>query len=808
MRCFSTLVVCALVISVAGIALADDSVLTKFWEEQRSAEQPGRMATQGPSTKALVGIEFGTVSRELLAKAEPDECFTEIGLGPTPLPCTGEARPKTNQGYVWGMVDVGDDVWFGTVANTQCIVAGTMIGQALGAPLPPIETNSWVCEFGAPGWNPVGDQRPPMLYAYHTATDTLEDLTVGMGADLVELAKVVGIRAAGSQDGVVLFAGPTVEGDVHMFAFQTDGTYIGASEFPDWIETRRFANLNGELYLGIGVGPIAPNPPGGMVVRWDGDAADPFDFVPVTYLPGEQVAEIAEHNGRLAAGTWAIPQVAGPLGESSGVWISPDPVDGVVDLADGPWTKFWEISDYEPNQVNSLVTGVGAMASYGGNLYWGTMHPPFLAMAAHYGFYEATFYEGVAGQGYYEEFLLAAFLGTHRATSLWMGSNLGDTNDVDMLYGLPALPYFDPGTDPIPPDPVIEDYWTIVDTGWEPVWGISGFGNLFNNYTWSMTVNNGRLWVGTMDMLYLLVDAGAAFLEGILESQGLTVEDAVAQLIALGYLDSTMLEALEALGSEDIGITAGADLYYFPAPDAPAFPESLSGIDNLTSYGVRNMRSVGGSIYAGMANPMNLMTDTSDDYPEGGWELIKLDDEEPNTPVGESVTVRLEDGSEITLCDVVFPGYTVGMHLPLGGFPIPLPPPPEGFRFASDLMMVGTSANSMGCGPDAMASICMPNPTYNAGLFQLQIVEDPVAGSIPMWVEITASREDGMLCGAIDLSAQPLLWELGYNGYMGLVTVIEQLAFEEVPDAGPLGRALLVILIGIAAVIVIRMKLG
>ena len=41
-----------------------------------------------------------------------------------------------------------------------------------------------------------------------------------------------------------------------------------------------------------------------------------------------------------------------------------------------------------------------------------------------------------------------------------------------------------------------------------------------------------------------------------------------------------------------------------------------------------------------------------------------------------------------------------------------------------------------------------------------------------------------------------------------LVTVIEKAAFEEVPDAGPIGRALLVILIGIAAVIVIRMKLG
>jgi hypothetical protein len=28
-----------------------------------------------------------------------------------------------------------------------------------------------------------------------------------------------------------------------------------------------------------------------------------------------------------------------------------------------------------------------------------------------------------------------------------------------------------------------------------------------------------------------------------------------------------------------------------------------------------------------MANPMNLLTDTSDDLPEGGWELIRLDEE-------------------------------------------------------------------------------------------------------------------------------------------------------------------------------------
>jgi hypothetical protein len=31
------------------------------------------------------------------------------------------------------------------------------------------------------------------------------------------------------------------------------------------------------------------------------------------------------------------------------------------------------------------------------------------------------------------------------------------------------------------------------------------------------------------------------------------------------------------------------------------------------------------SLYLGMANPMNLMTDSNDDLPDGGWELICLE---------------------------------------------------------------------------------------------------------------------------------------------------------------------------------------
>jgi hypothetical protein len=50
---------------------------------------------------------------------------------------------------------------------------------------------------------------------------------------------------------------------------------------------------------------------------------------------------------------------------------------------------------------------------------------------------------------------------------------------------------------------------------------------------------------------------------------------------------------------------------------------SLSGVGNISSYGVRTMVS-DDALYLGMANPMNLLTDPNDDLPEGGWELIEL----------------------------------------------------------------------------------------------------------------------------------------------------------------------------------------
>jgi len=52
---------------------------------------------------------------------------------------------------------------------------------------------------------------------------------------------------------------------------------------------------------------------------------------------------------------------------------------------------------------------------------------------------------------------------------------------------------------------------------------------------------------------------------------------------------------------------------------------NTKGLGNYLNYGIRNMIPNGsGGLYVGMANPMNLRTNTKDAKPEGGWELIEM----------------------------------------------------------------------------------------------------------------------------------------------------------------------------------------
>ncbi|MEK0081907.1 hypothetical protein [Benzoatithermus flavus] len=90
---------------------------------------------------------------------------------------SSRGAPKTNEAYVWGLVQTANDrLWFGTAPNVHCLVIGGFLGQTRAH-----ETRSWVCEFGESKLaheNPVlpaavGDWRPPSIYEYDANTRRL-----------------------------------------------------------------------------------------------------------------------------------------------------------------------------------------------------------------------------------------------------------------------------------------------------------------------------------------------------------------------------------------------------------------------------------------------------------------------------------------------------------------------------------------------------------------------------------------------------------------------------------------------------------
>ena len=80
-----------------------------------------------------------------------------------------------------------------------------------------------------------------------------------------------------------------------------------------------------------------------------------------------------------------------------------------------------------------------------------------------------------------------------------------------------------------------------------------------------------------------------------------------------------------ALGSGQNPIfNPGADLMRFGNLNSPAETISNDGLGNYLNYGFRTMIGYGDDLFIGTANPMNLMTSTTDGLPDGGWELLKL----------------------------------------------------------------------------------------------------------------------------------------------------------------------------------------
>lgn len=568
----------------------------------------------------LLSTEF---SLEMLAKASPDEDY--FGLGDpnnnyNPFLASFSGTPKVNQAYVWGLAKNGDQLWFGTAPNVHCLVVGGYLGVDL-----PHETDCWSCEFGESQLSPpvpsiIGDWRPSRIFMYDLGTKVLVEKTP-FSSSL--LNSTLGLRSAGAIGDIVFLGGPSMtSAGIVLFAFNAStGEMIGEQLIPNLPDgsvpgnIRKWLVVNNELYFGVGVGNLLSEDVEGRILKWTGDLTNPFQFEIVGNIKGD-AAELAMHEGRMFVSTWGGP---------TGIWMGPVvPESGGLTNADADnWEKVWGIEEYEVDLITLNTTGGGALASYGGYLFWGTMHVPMMSAALHMNYFAPDSPVDVA----------AAVFGTYRAISIFRGKDFGEPEqEVDLLYGHEHLPSYNPFTG-----------WSIKENNMpvkKPLFGLSGFGNLMNNYTWTMQVYNDKLFVGTMDWSILVAGIVSELIDVALPDPDITSLDelipdnfynSVQDMSGVPYfsnvevdlssVDLSILENTRQIASAAEGIVPplsfGADLWYFDSPETPAKPLSVNGVGNNMSYGIRTMLSTSDDLFLGMANPMNLNE-------RGGWELLQI----------------------------------------------------------------------------------------------------------------------------------------------------------------------------------------
>jgi hypothetical protein len=595
---------------VSGTALTasletDTAALARFWAVDRFVFDDHRP----------VKVERLMQPPELLAKAEPDEVFQD--------------QPKTNDAYVWGLVQAGKSLWFGTVANTLCYAQQDIVGAGLDLPVEDM-TGYWYCGFGLVDGH-YGDWRAPNLYRYDLAAGQLESVNPGDGDAEALRQQTIGFRSAGSSRGVVFLAGPSLDGAIVMFAYDADTfALLGAKKMPAYNNVRSWVNAANDLYVGVGlVQPVLPSAKAakgtypvtdfhGAVLRWMGSKADPFKFEVVGYLQTE-AANLALHENQIYVTTWPFFLTSDLAAmHPMSLYRSPKITKGGLTGASAmSWERMWGIGDYDRDPLASLATGGGAIASYGGRIYWGTMHVPFAATAMALQAYRIDL--GKIDAALVERLANIA-LGSHRSPAVFHGKATGSDRhshfEVTMLYGEKYLPRA--GADGIYRVAPTRNF----ATGYKPAFGASGLGNFFNAYIWSASTFQDNLWLGTFDWSQL----ARVGLQTILMDENVPGSDKIELL----HLAAEQLVARTG----NIVPHEGADLYRFHGSHRPAVAEDLGGLGNDTNYGIRTMVPGHGAFYIGTANAMNM-------HPDGGWELIQLrpqqdcdrdhdDDEDPD----------------------------------------------------------------------------------------------------------------------------------------------------------------------------------
>jgi hypothetical protein len=622
--------------------------LTHFWVEER-------FDWNGDHAPVQLDQDLDV---DLLAKAEADECYGAPGTKPVDGVCSA-GIPKRNQAYVWGLTRTGRDLWFGTMANVVCQVA---LNWVVNDPNASIKNDYFVCEGGQ---NDKLDFRPPHMYRFNLDERKLylidPDPATTPGKLLLG---TLGLRSTGEPDGVVFLAGPSALGaGVNMFAFDADttsanfGKLIAAASLPDYNNVRNWVKAKGGLYVGMGnVLPETPDDatatavsaaceatptpcpalPGGSILRWVGNKGDPLHFQ-IVGVTDNDAANLAVHDGRIFVATWpsfAEIEKARP----AGLWMSPIIPDCGLTIADaGDWKEIWSVAEYDRDPIALVTTAGGAIASYNGKLYFGTMAVPLLGTTIAQELYAAKKLDLDAnGNGQLDaDELLATALGTHRSVALFVveGSaadapapdptNCRGPYWVETLFGEKYLPRYDADRKMYT---IVADDAHETPSGMAPLKGSSGFGNFFNAYVWSMAVYRDQLYIGTFDWSLVL----RATLQGFLAepqpaptvvtatdvtptdvtpiTDGVVSDEAKEKIKGvLDYLAGQLGDRIPQEGADLIRVTC----------DGSFEGESFTGVGNYLNYGVRNMITDDDALYVGTANPMNLQE-------KGGWELLRL----------------------------------------------------------------------------------------------------------------------------------------------------------------------------------------
>ena len=524
---------------------------------------------------------------QLLWQVAPDECFNGIGVDYPAINPDGTCpvgQPKATQSYIWGLTEANGKLWFGTLADALCLVSGNRT-----SPTPSLNSKG-VCEYAMaeqvrdnPGFPAFfGDWRPPHIYTWDLATGVLVDQQVN--SPLLH-KNTLGLRGAGTIDNTVFLVGPSLNGaSANFFAFRADtGQFLGSCARTDYNYARGVSVVDGALYVGVGSTTY------GSVLRWNSTPGALQTsqnwcnrFTEVGRVTAD-VADISLYVGadgqdRLAVST--VPIQRGTDGtihsgttNVAGVWISPPiPPGGLTSGDTNNWKQIWSPVQYDPDPITARYGySGGAVEYYDGWLYWGTIH---LQNAPTLSIHENCTYSFCFGMPDNDQELQALQNGVYRSTSLWRGRNLEDpsTREIQLVYGESELPACcsAPKT------------FAMTPTGWTPLYGPSGFGNRGNEYTWTMAVFDGHLFIGTYD------------------ASGLQGRAAAAE--------------------------AGADLWRIDSSDSPAVNENYSGLGDTNNYGIRILHPLddGSGVIAGMADAFNLA-------PGGGWELRLLKEGSPQS---------------------------------------------------------------------------------------------------------------------------------------------------------------------------------